>query len=113
MDVGRHQFAEEMGGIKLFHVTCPICGGRLLIDDNARKVVEHVKKEDAELSSEEKMEDILKRLTRGKEEREKKLARAQELDATRRQRSEELFKKAQEQVKKKGETGPPPGPVWD
>ncbi len=97
----------------MFYVRCPICRGKLLIDDNAKKVVEHIAKEDADTPAEKKLENILDRLRSGKEERDAKLARAKEKEAERRKRSEDLFREAQKKVKEKGDEGPPPGPVWD
>ena len=97
----------------MFRVKCPACGGILMIDERLRRVVDHIVPGQPQQNSEEKLGSILHSIEKSKSEQEAKLAAAKERESQRKQRIEELFKKAQEKAKEAGEDGKPQGPVWD
>lgn len=97
----------------MFKVTCPICGGKLVIDDAAREVVSHTAKEDLGKDSGQRFEDALGKLRQDVAEREGKVDWARARAEERRKKAEETFKKAREKAEEEGDVGPPPGPVWD
>jgi hypothetical protein len=97
----------------MFRVKCPACGGILMIDERLRRVVDHIVPGQPQQNSEEKLGSILHSIEKSKSEQEAKLAAAKERESQRKQRIEELFKKAQEKAKEAGEDDKPQGPVWD
>ena len=97
----------------MFKVTCPLCGGRLVIDDAAREVVGHTAKEDLAKDSGRRLEDVLGKLREDVEARDGKIEWARSRAEERRKKAEETFKKARQQAEEEGDIGPPPGPVWD
>ena len=97
----------------MFRVKCPACGGILMIDERLRRVVDHIVPGQPQQNSEEKLGSILHSIEKSKSEQEAKLAAAKERESQRKQRIEELFKKAQEKAREAGEDDKPHGPVWD
>jgi ribosomal protein L9 len=84
-----------------------------MIDERQRRVVDHIVPGQPEQKSEEKLGSILHNIEKSKSEQESKLAAAKERESQRKQRLDELFKKAQEKTKEAGEDDKPHGPVWD
>ena len=97
----------------MFRVKCPECGGILTIDERLRKVVGHQTQEQAAQKPEEKLGTILHKIEKSKSEQEARLEAAKQREALRKERLDELFKKAREKAKEAGDEDKPQGPVWD
>jgi len=97
----------------MFRVKCPVCGGVLSIDERLRKVVDHITPGQPEQKPEEKLGAILHNIEKAKSEQEVRLEAAKQREAQRKQRLDELFKKAQKKAKDAGDEDKPQSPVWD
>ena len=81
----------------MFTVVCPVCGGRLTVDERRKQVTSHLTKEEAAKSGEERFDDAVARVEKSSQIREKKLTEAEAEREKRRKRARELFGKAQEE----------------
>lgn len=97
----------------MFRVKCPECGGILTIDERLRKVVSHLSQEQAAQKPEERLESIVEKIQKSKSEQELRLEEAKQRESHRKQKLDELFKKAQERAKENPEDDKPRGPIWD
>ncbi|GAH60912.1 unnamed protein product [marine sediment metagenome] len=97
----------------MFTVKCPICGGRLTIDERMRKIINHISKEEASKKGEKRFDDAVSRVEEKRRERERKLEEAHRLQEEKRRRAQEAFEKAREKAEKEGDIKKPPSIFGD
>jgi vacuolar-type H+-ATPase subunit I/STV1 len=96
----------------MFRAKCPICAGLLTIDPRTRKIVSHLTREQAAQKPVERLESLIDKVQKSKDNQESRLEAAKQRETDRKKRLEELFKDAQEKTQQSEDEGKPRGPVW-
>ena len=97
----------------MFRVKCPMCSGVLTVDPRTRQVVAHQTAEEAQQTSDERFDAIVKGLERSKAEQESRLEAAKAREAGRKKQLDRIFKDAQQKAKENPDEDRPMGPIWD